>query len=383
VALDVGKPSGLGPRVMVVGQGPPTAGGIPTFVTLLLDDQWLRERVRLEYMNTTLRSEKRPGALTPANFFGALSHAAEIFRRGRRMDVVHLNLAAAPTVPLVRALGLSAAAKAAGARVILHAHTGALERCVNRPVYRLLLRLTTMVADEFVVVSSTAERAVGRRGIRATRVTNGVDPGQFRTGPKRGDVTTLTFVGTVCERKGMIDLRDALVSLRANGAPPVRVVVAGDGVQEGPGAFERVVVAYREAGLQEVSFVGRLDRAGIADLLAESDIFCLPSHWEGAPLSLLEAMASEAAPIASSVGDIPEILDGGAAGLLVPPHDPAALAGAIERLARDPEERSRLARAARRRVEDRFTTERTVERLYGMYVSGRPRRPRRSVRHST
>ena len=67
--------------------------------------------------------------------------------------MVHLNVSAAPTAPLLRALLLSATARAAGARTILHAHTGRLHLAARRGIYRWLLRRARLVVDAFVVVS--------------------------------------------------------------------------------------------------------------------------------------------------------------------------------------------------------------------------------------
>jgi len=101
------------PRVLVVGQGPPTTGGIPTYVTELMADPWLRSRAHLEYLNTHPRGVKRPGKLTLANLLDALTHAWAVVGRARRVEIVHLNLAATPGVPMGRALLLCAGSKAA------------------------------------------------------------------------------------------------------------------------------------------------------------------------------------------------------------------------------------------------------------------------------
>src|SRR5262245_4827117 len=151
-------------RVLVVGQGPPATGGIPSFVADVVDDPWLAERVRLDYLNTTSHRRGRPGAATAGNARLALWHAYQTFVRARHADVVHLNVAPAPSLPLIRAISLCAAARAAGARTILHAHTGRLQTCARSAGYRALLRSALALADAFVVVSSSAERAARRQG---------------------------------------------------------------------------------------------------------------------------------------------------------------------------------------------------------------------------
>jgi glycosyltransferase involved in cell wall biosynthesis len=334
----------------------------------LLQDGWLRERAHMEHLNTTPDDPKLPAAFTLANARLALIHAVQVFRRARTMDVVHLNLAPVPLLPLLRALLLCVAARAAGSRAILHAHTGRLSRHVGSPLYRLVLRSVGRMADRIVVVSAETERALRALGIPAVQLQNGIAVTGIDTGPKATDPPTLVFVGTVCERKGLIELRDALVALRDEGpGPPLRVVVVGDAAQEGPGVHERIRRAYAVADLTEVEFLGARERSEVMELLSAGSIFCLPSHWEGFPLSVLEAMAAGMAVVATAVGDVPMMLDHGKAGILVPPGDPLALARAIDLLRRDPRERALLGEAARRRAEDAFDQGRMVRRIYALY----------------
>jgi glycosyltransferase involved in cell wall biosynthesis len=373
------------PRVLLVGHGAPTRGGIPTFLAELVDDGWLGGQVDLRFLNTAPKGRKVPGAMSPANLGRTLVHTWRVFGRARRADVVHLNLAATPTLPLARAFALSSAARLAGARPILHAHTGLLEVCVRRRLFRVVLRATLGVVDRFVVVSGDAEAAVravaGRAAPKVLRVGNGLDLDRVRPGDKDVDPPILAFVGTVCERKGLIDLRDALRMLRnGDGRLPFRVVVVGDGEQEGPASFQGVRAAYREAGLEEVEFTGALPRERVIDLLSRASVFCLPSHTEGFPLSLLEAMGAGAASVATRVGDVPFMVEGGRSGILVEAKDVEGLCRALARLASDVEERTRLGVAARERVEREFDQRRVLARLVEIYRGSSPQAPVRRGR---
>jgi glycosyltransferase involved in cell wall biosynthesis len=367
-------------RVLIVGHGPPTTGGIPTFVSRLTDSAWLRERCEdVSFLNTNPGGTKRPGAWSVSNIRQTFVHAWAVFKRGRRADVVHFNLAATPFLPLLRALALCVAAKLAGGSVILHAHTGELERCLVQPSYRLLLRIVLRVVDAFIVVSRSAEAAVRVLGTdNVYRVENGVDVGLFSVGPKQ-DPARLTYLGTVCERKGLIDLRDALTSLSNESHPAVEVLIVGDGEQEGPGAFERIKKAYSDLQLR-VDFLGAIPNSEVRGVLSKTSIFCLPSYTEGFPISILEAMASGIAVIATSVGDVPRMLDDGRAGLLIDPGNVSALRAAIQRLLNDPDERARFGEIARSRAELVFGFENTVRKLFDVYIEAAQRRgSRRSL----
>jgi len=359
------------PSVLVVGRGRPAMGGIPSFVDDVLHDPWLGERVRLEHLNTTSDQPPRPGAATFGNALLALTHAYRTFTRARAVDVVHINVAPAPALPLARAMLLCAAARAGRASTILHAHSGRLDTCAQSLLYRVLLRATLSITDAFIVVSASGERVVTSVGgaAKVVRLPNGIDVRRFAAIPKPTDPPLLSFVGTVCERKGLLDLRDALVDLRDRRGlrrGDLRVLIVGDSAQEGPGVDRRIRGDYERAGLEWVEFTGALERDEVQQILARSSILCLPSHWEGFPLSVLEGMASGAAIIATRVGDIPWLVD--EAGILVEPGDVEALAGAIERLVTNHRERERMGRKARARVERDFNREHVASALFTLYA---------------
>lgn len=358
-------------RVVIVGHGPPTTGGIPSFVTRLARDSLLRERCeRVDFLNTHPPGVKEPGRLNLSNMFLTFAHARAIFRLGRRADIVHLNLAATPFLPLLRAMFLSLAGKVSGSGVILHAHTGEIQNCVAQRSYRILLRLVMKLVDALVVVSTEAKTAVQSLGASNVHLLeNGINIGEFPVGPKKDDPPLLVFLGTVCERKGLIDLRDSLVHLLRNRGShlPVEVVIIGDGEQEGPGTFERVKEAYSTVGLKGIDFRGAIPHNEVVNVLAGASIFCLPSHTEGFPISVLEAMACHAAIIASRAGDIPRMLDEGRAGILIEVGDVAGLQAAVSRLIEDREERTRLGRAARARAEQEYGYDRMIRRLFFIY----------------
>jgi len=263
-----------------------------------------------------------------------------------------------------------AVSKFAGAKALVHAHSGRMHTAAaSSAAYRIGLRVLVRLADGVVVVSRDGEDAVRAAGGDPILLENAVDTEAFAAPPsERG--STVVFVGTVCERKGLDDLRRALELLRDRDDPramPSEVVVVGDGRQEGPGAFERVRDRYLASGLiPPVRFTGALDPDDVRKELGAAGVFCLPSHWEGLPISMLEAMAAGCAVVATPVGQIEATLDGH--GILVAPHDPAGLADAIASLTTDAELRTRLGEEAGRRVRERFGLETFRERLRGIYA---------------
>lgn len=158
----------------------------------------------------------------------------------------------------------------------------------------------------------------------------------------------------------------ALLVAAAAHRPGVHLVFAGRA--NDLAYVEQLKAQVNQLGLQgRVHFVGNV--AEMPSFIAQMDIIALPtlSRGEGCPVALLEAMACAKACIATDVPGSRDLIEDGVSGLLVPPEDPHALAGAIQRLADDPDLRARLGTAARQRVEEHYTIEKEVaahEQLY-------------------
>jgi glycosyltransferase involved in cell wall biosynthesis len=122
----------------------------------------------------------------------------------------------------------------------------------------------------------------------------------------------------------------------------------------------------RELGLHgRVHLLGK--RYDIPDCLAGSDIFVLASKYEGNPLAVMEAMAAGLPVIATAVGGVPELVESGQQGLIVPPEDLAALTQAMRNLQEDPWKRSRMAASAQERAEKEFGVTRMAQGYSSVY----------------
>lgn len=163
----------------------------------------------------------------------------------------------------------------------------------------------------------------------------------------RHDQTILAYAGNVLRAKGLFDLVEALSAVPRAQRP--LLVVAGTG----PDLTEMTALALKRD--VEIRFMGRLPQAGVADLFAAADIVTLPSHKEGLPNVVCEAMLAKRAVLATTVGGIPEIVVDGESGLLVPPHDVEALARGVQTLSGDQKLRDGLAEAARAFAETHLT----------------------------
>jgi glycosyltransferase involved in cell wall biosynthesis len=212
-------------------------------------------------------------------------------------------------------------------------------------------RATRCVGVSGAVVDFLAH--LGRPG--AGLLPNGVDlpePGGDRAAVRAqlgiGPVEPVAlYAGRVTADKGMLVLLDALTRL-----PELHLVVAGDG--EALPELRR-----RAALLPRLHLLGQVAPSEVLRLLSAADLFVHPSCCaEGLPSSILEAAAAGVAIVATPQGGTGEVIRSPDHGLLVPPGDPAALAGAMARLVDDPALRTRLGAAARSLVAERFSWDR-------------------------
>ncbi len=166
--------------------------------------------------------------------------------------------------------------------------------------------------------------------------------------------------GRLEEQKGQDVLLDALAEVRREGLEFV-AVLAGEGSKRA--ALE---ARAKELGLgTRVRFPGQVENLG--PLLAAADAVALPSRWEGLPLVLLEAMVRARPVVATPVGGIPEVVEDGVHGRLVPVGDAAALAGALADFHRRPDEAVRMGRRGAARVRESYTWPRVVEAFEAVY----------------
>ena len=177
------------------------------------------------------------------------------------------------------------------------------------------------------------------------------------------------FVGRLASNKGLLELVEAFQTLAREDPRAHLVLIGEDGGMRGP-----ILARVRAAGLTDrVHVVGHVDDdAVLSAAYRESRLLALPSEYESFGLVLLEALAAGRPVVASRVGGIPEFVEDGKAGLLVPPKEVPPLAEAIRRLWQDDRLAHDLGDYGRREIVPRYTWERVVEAIDAIYheVSG-------------
>ena len=176
------------------------------------------------------------------------------------------------------------------------------------------------------------------------------------------DKLIITCVANLRLPKGHEYLIRALHELKNKGQDFLALLV-GDGPLRGK--LEELV---RELGLEEqVRFPGSKDPENIPGILAITDIFVLPSLWEGLPTAIIEAMAAGCPVVATAVAGTPEVVLDGETGFLVSPRDPQALAQKIRLLLQDHALRRKMGEAGAKRAKAYFSIERMVREYEALY----------------
>lgn len=214
--------------------------------------------------------------------------------------------------------------------------------------------------------------------IRGTGIDTGffapgaADPGAVRRVREEAGIApecvVVTFVGRLLRHKGIVELVEAVRALSPR-LPQLRLLVVG----WRDGGNPAVVSASFERGLAadpRIRFLGT--REDVREILAATDIYALPSHREGTPRTVLEAMAMGKPVVSTDVPGCRQTVADGETGLLVPRGDARALASALERLAADPALRRRLGEAGRARAEREFSTEVVVRHVLRLHGGGGP-----------
>lgn len=192
---------------------------------------------------------------------------------------------------------------------------------------------------------------------------SGVDTDEFTPMPEPNGPVTAAFVGRLLDDKGVRTLIAAHEILARRGQP-VRLLLAGEPDPANPASIpDNEIASWKKR--YGVDVLGHV--ADIRTVWAAAHIAVLPSRREGLPKSLLEAAACGRAIVATDVPGCREIARDGVNALLVPPDDPAALAGAIDMLARDPVLRHTFAAAGRKLTEEEFSSARIGRETVALY----------------
>ena len=304
---------------------------------------------------------------SPLNLWRAYRALVALFR-AERFDIVHVH------TPVAALVGRLAAARAGVPKVVYTAHGFYFHDRMSWPARTVHValewiggRCTDLLFTQATEDAATARRLGLSRG-PVHAIGNGSDPARFRPdAATRARVRTelgtpelrpaIAVVGRLVAEKGYPELFAAMRNVDAE------LWVIGERLESDHAGSIAQAVAGVEADPKtkaRVRFLGY--RADVPDLLRAADIFTLPSHREGMPRSIIEAMLTNLPVVATDIrGSREEVVDG-ATGLLVPVRDAGALAAALSKLAGDPALRAAMGKAGLARAREFYDERKVVAR---------------------
>lgn len=230
-------------------------------------------------------------------------------------------------------------------------------------------RLAARVTSKIICVSEHDRELALRFQVgkpkQLVTVHNGIDAAPFlaahgdriRSELGLGRAPVITFVGRLAPPKDPLAFLQACQMLPGN----FRVLVVGEG------ELRNSVREYVKRNGLASKLVLLGEREDVPEILAASDIFVLPSDWEGLPLTIIEAMMAGLPIAATRVGGVPELVEDGVTGYLVPPQNSHALGEAIGKLLADPALRQHMGKAGRKHAVERFSLNQMLTRTEAVY----------------
>lgn len=303
--------------------------------------------------------------------FGPRYHSELVsLLRKHRVDVIHTHMFA----PLLHAIP---AAMRLGIHRIAHTEHSS-EYLHRRRRLQIALRMMSGRTSAFTLVGQRMRpfyaTTIGVSEQRIRVIPNGIEVGSEsgagREAARRelgipADAFVVASAGRLAPEKNYQMLLRAAAEARRNGSDAY-VLLFGDGSER-----DALVGLAIELGIDDRLVLPGW-RVDLARLLPAADVFALTSLSEGLPLALLEGMAASLPPICTPVGDIPEIVEDGRTGFLIPLHQPESLAQRIMQLASDPSLRRTMGAAARAVVSTRYSREAMIRQYLQAYGLSAP-----------
>lgn len=369
------------PRVLHVGPLPPPFGGMATYVERFLrsavTEAFDVRHIRSDLVNKYVVWGIRRQVLNLVN--GLLLSAVFCWSLMRFWPaIVHVQTNSFRGFYEKSVLTLMA--RVVGRKVIMHPQGGGFRVFYERsprPLRRLIRRclnlnhrvvaLSGELRQVFLDIGVAPERIVVLENAVFVPATNVWDPNDVaRAGDGRSAKTVVVlFLNRVTVEKGILELIEAAGEIRDR-RPELRFRIAGSDTPDARTARELVA----QHGLTErIEFLGPVPEEAKDAVFLAADVYVLPSHVEGMPIGLLEAMSFGLPCIVTRVGGVPSVVEDGVNGLLVPVKDSGALAAAIEKLAADPALRRRLGTNARKTIDRRFNWDTRAAEIIHLYNS--------------
>lgn len=223
------------------------------------------------------------------------------------------------------------------------------------------------ISDKVTSVATSVSKELAEYGLNPKDVEvigNGVDENLFCPVKNKGDERYILYTGRLSYRKGLFDFIECGIEV-CEKHPDIKFKLTG----KGP-LLDKLKSIVADSGYKDrFEFLGYVDKSRLIELYQNATIFVLPSHYEGLPTTLLEAMACGQPVVATAVSGNLDVIESGKNGILVPIKSPDKMADAISRLLDNEGRMVELGLAARRTIEQRFTWDAISDRILQCYES--------------
>jgi glycosyltransferase involved in cell wall biosynthesis len=362
------------PSVILVGPLPPPIHGVTISTERLLSSP-LREKLDLRHLDTSdHRSMETVGALDIRNVTLGLASYWDLLRLclARRPDAVYVPISQT-ALGFLRDSVYLLLPKLFGAAIVIHLRGGHFGRFYagTNALMRWYIDLSMRCVERVIVLGQVFKPifAAWIDDGHIDVVPNGTDlviegVAEKLRQPNRGPLT-VTYLSNLVPTKGIEEFVRMALDIAA-AEPDVGFAVAGDWLQPGTAAERAVNGLLASAGAADrIRFLGEVQGAAKAALLARTDIYVLPTYYpfEGQPNAIVEAMAAGCAVVSTDHAAIPETVLDGETGIIVPQRDVAALTQAVRRLCRDRDSLWAMAKASYARYREGYTGDQSSDRV--------------------
>jgi len=347
-------------KVCLVSPVPPPHGGIGRWTTLV--HRWIQRtgQVRLSQVDISPRWRAIDDLVVWKRVIGGglqlVADYLRFLRQVRGAGIVHLTTSG--RLATVRDIAICATSRVLGVPVVYHVHFGRVPQiAAAKSLEWHFLAVAAQLADLVLALDTPTALAVKEHlpSVRVEVSPNPIEVPDLPDIPDQDDYGKMVlFLGWLLPTKGVEELLQAWQQCGREGW---ELVLAGP---VNPQYRDELAKRHAAPG---VRFLGELSHDLAMQLMARCTVFVLPSHTEGFPYVVLEAMSFGKPVLSTAVGAIPEMLAGGA-GMVVRPQDSSALAAALEVLMSDPQARESLGDKALYKVNSSYSLEKVMYSLY-------------------
>jgi len=353
-------------KVLLVSPLPPPYGGIAHWTSMIRREAQEDPRVTLWVLDTAPKRRRQVSASSRRRLKEGVRRLpvevarllAQCFRE--RPDVVHIN--SSGQLAVVRDLLISVIASFLNLHLVYHLRFGRVPEIadLNSWEWRLLRRVA-LKADIVIALDARTRDCLREHlpQIHVAAIPNCISATSADTNTFGQREKTCLFVGWLLPAKGIGELLSVWKELSPAGWH-LKLV--------GPGDATYLDSLTKDGIAPGIEFIGEVDHGEVLRLMKCSSVFVFPSHTEGFPNAVLEAMACGMSIVATDVGAISEMLEEGA-GIVVQPRDTAELRDALARILADSELRDRLSVRAAQRARKVYSLETVYERYVGIWQS--------------